>query len=195
MDGTLALWEFALWGAFGGVAVEAVELLGATRRVGDLPWRVPGEVTARVMVLCTIVRLGLGAGLAVALGQAAQISGGVGAVAAGVAAPLILEQMSKQLPSPATGPSLPTAPAPQAPLPPPRPAPPVTWPQIGSPPRPPLPPAGSAPSGMPGYGSAGAAGSDYGPSRRPSGPGLSRQLLAGFARSTPAFGGTARVDS
>lgn len=98
MNPGLALWEYALWGAFGGTAIEAIEILGASKRAKTLPWRAPGEVSAGVMMFCIVVRLGLGAGLAFVLGQAGQISGGLGAVAAGVAAPLILEQMSKQIP-------------------------------------------------------------------------------------------------
>jgi hypothetical protein len=95
----LALWEYAVWGAFGGVAVEAIEILGAVKRTKGLPWNQPGEVTLGALLFTVLVRLGLGAGLAAALGEAGQISGGVGAVAAGVAAPLILEQMGKQLSS------------------------------------------------------------------------------------------------
>jgi hypothetical protein len=94
------LWEYALWGAFGGVAIETIEILGATKRVKALPWRVPGEVSAAAMMFCIAIRLALGAGLAVVLGQSGQISGGLGAMTAGVAAPLILEQMSKQIPAP-----------------------------------------------------------------------------------------------
>lgn len=95
----LALWEYALWGAFGGVAVELIEILGAVKRVKGLPWRKKGEVGLGAMLFCVAARLGLGSGVAVALADAGQIGGSIGALAAGAAAPLILEQLSKQLAS------------------------------------------------------------------------------------------------
>jgi hypothetical protein len=57
---------------------------------------VPGEITFAALMCSAILRLGLGAGLAIALGQASQIGGGVGAIAVGMFAPLILESLGKQ---------------------------------------------------------------------------------------------------
>src|SRR5882757_1072716 len=92
----LGLLEYALWGAFGGIAIEAVEILGAISRVKGVPWGKPGEITLGALLISVLIRVGLGVGVAVALANAGQISGAVGAVAAGVAAPTILEQMTKQ---------------------------------------------------------------------------------------------------
>lgn len=90
---------FALWGAFGGFAIEVVEILGAIKRLKRMPWKVPGELSLGGLITTVVIRLGLGTGLAMALATSGQISGALGAVASGVAAPFLLEQMAKQLPS------------------------------------------------------------------------------------------------
>jgi hypothetical protein len=91
-------WEYAGWGAFGGLAVELIEFYGAIRRTGGWPWKRRGEPGPGPLLVSVLIRVFLGAGLAWALGGAQQISGPAGAVAVGVAAPLILEQMARQLP-------------------------------------------------------------------------------------------------
>jgi len=65
LESALSLWDHALWGAFGGVAVE---LLAAIKRVKKFPWKVKGEIGLGPFLFTVVVRLGLGAGLAVALG-------------------------------------------------------------------------------------------------------------------------------
>lgn len=96
-------WEYVVWGAFGGLAVEAIEFYGAIRRVKGWPWKVAGEPPPLPLAVSVAIRVGLGLGLALAAGQTRQISGPIGAIAVGVAAPLLIEQMAKQVP-PATGP-------------------------------------------------------------------------------------------
>lgn len=92
------LWQFGLWGLFGGFAVEALEFLRAIRRVGDWPWCSKDEPGAGPMLASVLVRMGLGFGLAAAATASAQVSGPLGAIAIGVAAPLVLEQFSAQSP-------------------------------------------------------------------------------------------------
>jgi hypothetical protein len=82
----LAWWQYGLWGAFGGVAVEAIELLGATQRANGVPWKKPGELGPGALAITTVIRLGLGAGLAIALAQNNEITGGLGAVGGSISA-------------------------------------------------------------------------------------------------------------
>ncbi len=92
-------WECATWGAFGGLAVELVQFYGALRRGGDWPWRQPGEPPPGPLAASILIRLCLGLGLAVAAGQSGQVSGAFGAIAVGVAAPLLVEQMLRNVPA------------------------------------------------------------------------------------------------
>lgn len=98
-----------LWGAFGGLAVEGLEFHGAIRRTGDWPWRSPGEPRFAPLLFSVFVRVGLGSGLAVASGISDQVSGAFGALAVGVATPLLVEQL--RFPSAASAPAAPGAPA------------------------------------------------------------------------------------
>jgi hypothetical protein len=91
-------WEYALWGLFGGFAVEGLEFSAAIRRVGTWPWREPGEVGLGPLSVSIALRLSVGAGLAAAAGSAEQVSGPFGALAVGIAAPLVVEQLARQVP-------------------------------------------------------------------------------------------------
>jgi hypothetical protein len=95
--GARMTWEFIIWGATGGLAVELVEFYGAIRRVGNWPWNLPGEPRRSVLLVAVVIRIILGAILAGALGASEEVSGAMGALAAGVAAPLLVEQL-KRLP-------------------------------------------------------------------------------------------------
>ncbi|ASO19562.1 hypothetical protein FHR81_000760 [Actinoalloteichus hoggarensis] len=110
-------WEYAIWGLFGGFAVEGLEFSGAIRRTGDWPWRSPGEPGPLPLLASVVIRLGVGSGLAVAAGITGQVSGPFGALAIGVAAPLLVEQITRALPATAP-PRLPAGlPAPEEPMP------------------------------------------------------------------------------
>lgn len=91
-------WEYVLWGAFGGLAVEAIQFSGAIHRCKDWPWRVKGEPGPFPLAVSVVIRVGLGLVLALAAGQTGQISGPIGAIAVGVAAPHLIEQMAKRVP-------------------------------------------------------------------------------------------------
>ena len=92
--------EAALWGLFGGFAVEGLDLYGAVRRRQCWPWQVrgPREVGAAGYVVAELVRLAIGSGLALALAQSEQITTAFGALAVGIAAPLIVERLTKSIP-------------------------------------------------------------------------------------------------
>ncbi len=91
-------WQVIALGAFGGVAVEAVDILGAVKRTGQVPWNRPGEVSFGAFALSVAIRVLLGSGLAYLLWSTAQVTGPFGAFAIGVTAPLIVGELAKQVP-------------------------------------------------------------------------------------------------
>ncbi|MCP2259865.1 hypothetical protein LX15_003574 [Streptoalloteichus tenebrarius] len=90
--------ECALWGLFGGFAVEGLDFAGAIRRTGGWPWKQPEEPGPVPFLVSVVIRLAVGGGLAVAAGSAGQISGPFGALAIGIAAPLVVAQLAGQVP-------------------------------------------------------------------------------------------------
>lgn len=89
-------WIALLWGLAGAGFIEGLDLYSAIRRVKGYPWTIKGEVPFGPYLLSVFIRLAVGAGLAAALGASQQVAGPVGAVAAGVAAPKILEQLARR---------------------------------------------------------------------------------------------------
>jgi hypothetical protein len=87
--------QAALWGAFGGLAVELVEFHRVLRQTGTWPWNIQGEPSASMWLASIVIRIGLGLGLAVAGAETGEIAGPFAAIGAGVAAPLIIEQLGK----------------------------------------------------------------------------------------------------
>jgi hypothetical protein len=94
-------------GLFGGTAVEGMEFYTSYHRHGCLPWkRLNNDETEIVpeaglggYIAATVIRvLVVGAGLAWLLAWAHQISGPLGAVGVGVAAPDILGYLAKAVP-------------------------------------------------------------------------------------------------
>lgn len=92
-------WDLALWGAAGGLMVEAIQFYGAIKATGTWPWRSPGEPRPLPLLVSVAIRVGVGFGLALAAADNNQVTGGFGAIAIGVAAPLLIEQMAKTVPS------------------------------------------------------------------------------------------------
>lgn len=93
-------WEYALWGALGGLAVEATQFYRAIRRFKVWPWKVKGESAPPVLAASVVIRVGLGIIAALVMGKAGTISGVLGIFGVGVAAPLIIEQIMRQAPLP-----------------------------------------------------------------------------------------------
>lgn len=85
----------ALWGLFGAFAIEGLQFNSAIQRTRCWPWRYPGEPTFGPWVTSIFIRLSIGTGLAAAAGLGDQITGAFGALAVGVAAPYIIEQLSR----------------------------------------------------------------------------------------------------
>jgi hypothetical protein len=90
--------EAAVWGVFGGFAVEGLEFVRAIRRTGGWPWRQVGEPGLFPLATSVVIRLVVGGGLAVATVAAGQVQGPFGALAVGVAAPLLIEQILGYIP-------------------------------------------------------------------------------------------------
>lgn len=88
-----------VWGLFGGFAVSGLELQALLRRRGCWPWQAregqPPEISLTAYLAGEIIRMLVGAGLAWAAAATGQISGPLGAVGIGAAAPFILDQLSR----------------------------------------------------------------------------------------------------
>jgi hypothetical protein len=112
-------WSAFAWGACGGLIVEALELYRAVRRAKGLPWKKDPEHEPgpSAVILMGLLRTLIGAVVALAMARANQISGALGGLGAGAAAPLIIDQLgqsgrtSNQLGPPAgqSEPALPAA--------------------------------------------------------------------------------------
>jgi hypothetical protein len=99
--GLVMTWiEAALWGLFGGFAVEGLDLYGAVRRHGCWPWRArgPREVGAVGYFVAELIRLVIGGALALALAESSQVTTPFAALAVGVAAPIIVERLTRVIP-------------------------------------------------------------------------------------------------
>ncbi|KQM03084.1 MULTISPECIES: hypothetical protein [unclassified Frankia] len=110
--------EVALWGLFGGFAVEGLDLYTAVRRSGRWPWRTgrPREVGAWAYLVAEVVRLAIGAGLAAAAAASGQVTTAFAAVSVGIAAPLVVERLARAIPldpPPAAAPADPSTPGPR----------------------------------------------------------------------------------
>lgn len=90
--------EYALFGLLGGFLVEAVELRRAIQKTKGWPWRDPDEPSFGPWLTAILLRLAASAGLAYGFGAGGQISGALGALTAGIAAPLVIEKLASQIP-------------------------------------------------------------------------------------------------
>lgn len=91
----------ALWGLFGGFAVESLEFWKAVRRHQHWPWESPGDgpnLGPLAYVIATALRLGVGAGVAVAAHTSQQNSSAWVAMLVGAGAPLLLEKAAALIP-------------------------------------------------------------------------------------------------
>ncbi|WP_462188490.1 MULTISPECIES: hypothetical protein [unclassified Frankia] len=92
--------EVALWGLFGGFAVEGLDLYTTVRRRGRWPWQTgkSQEAGPWAYLVAELVRLAIGAGLAAAAGASGQVDTAFAALAVGVAAPLVVERLARAVP-------------------------------------------------------------------------------------------------
>lgn len=86
-------------GCFGGFAVEGLQFVAAVRRCKGWPWRRRGEPPFGPFITSVIIRLGVSGGVAAIAVESGVVNGTFGAFAAGVAAPLIVEQLARQIPA------------------------------------------------------------------------------------------------
>lgn len=88
--------QCALWGVFGAFAVEGMEFAGEIRRSG-WPWRKksgPGPIAYFISV---VIRFAVSGGLAMCFGYTGQFAGPLGPLSIGIAAPLIVEKLARQV--------------------------------------------------------------------------------------------------
>jgi hypothetical protein len=78
--------------------IEAIQFYSAIRLTGGRPWRTKGEPAPLPLLVSMIIRVGVGFGLAWAAADSSQVTGAFGAIAVGVATPLLIEQMAKNVP-------------------------------------------------------------------------------------------------
>jgi hypothetical protein len=94
MTGVIA----AVWGLFGGFCAEGLGFYMAVRRQGTWPWRASGGPSLLTYASAELVRLVIGAGLAWAFAASDQVATPVAALAVGVAAPLLVERLTRSVP-------------------------------------------------------------------------------------------------
>ncbi len=66
MVAQMSLWVAALWGFMGAAAIEARDLYGAIHPIKGFPWKTPGEVALAPYLVSVLLRVLLGAGMAIA---------------------------------------------------------------------------------------------------------------------------------
>src|ERR1044071_9593079 len=91
-------WTASVWGLSGGACVEALALYGLIRRSENWSWRRPISQGLSAYLISVILRMGAGGVLAAAAAGSQQVSGPFAAFGLGVAAPLVVEKLSRAIP-------------------------------------------------------------------------------------------------
>lgn len=91
----MMLSDAGLWGALGGFTVIGLEFWSDVRKAHGVPQHKYRRVG---YWLGELVRLIVGSIIAVALADAQQVNGKLGALTAGIAAPLIVARLSQEIP-------------------------------------------------------------------------------------------------
>jgi hypothetical protein len=86
---------FAIWGGLGGVVVLGLEFWSDIRRSGG---KLPAKYRRPAYWAGESVRIAVGAIVAGALGGSGQVTVPIGALTAGIAAPLLVARLSQQIP-------------------------------------------------------------------------------------------------
>ena len=87
--------EVTLWGLFGGALVAGLDFIADVSRISDWPWKSRKKLRAGPYLAATVIRLVLGAGLALAAGKSGLVSNPLSAVTIGIATPLIAEKLAR----------------------------------------------------------------------------------------------------
>jgi hypothetical protein len=95
--GAAVLWyETLLWGCFGGMLVVSLDFVSVISRTGNYPWKSKKKMLLGPYVAATMVRLAVGGGLAVGIGQSgALVANPLAAITIGIATPLIVEKLTQ----------------------------------------------------------------------------------------------------
>jgi hypothetical protein len=90
-------WAAAGWGLAGGLCVEALALYSLIHKTRRWTWRKPIPQGLAAYLISVTLRAGAGAGLAAAAAGSGQVSGPLAAFGLGVAAPLVVEKLSRAI--------------------------------------------------------------------------------------------------
>lgn len=90
----MTLLDVCLWGMAGAGAVEVIELYKVVKTKKNFPWNLKGELSGHLFLFCVAVRLARGAFAAALCANGGRLST-AGAVAAGIAAPKVLEELGQ----------------------------------------------------------------------------------------------------
>jgi hypothetical protein len=93
------MWAACLWGLGGAAAFEGWTLHEVIDSVGGFPWKHRGHLKVAPYAVAVLIRLGVGVIVTAACSASGQVAGPVAALAVGVAAPKILQQMFRRIPS------------------------------------------------------------------------------------------------
>jgi hypothetical protein len=86
----------ALWGLLGSGALEGLQFIADSRRVGDWPWRAKGWPGPGLYLCTALIRVAVGAIVAGALGASHQIDTAIAALFAGIGAPLLVQKAAAE---------------------------------------------------------------------------------------------------
>lgn len=95
--------EAAYWALAGGLCVEGLELYARIRHTPKWSWRTPIPQGLTAYLLSVVIRAGVGATLAAAAASSKQVTGAFAAFSLGVAAPLVIEKITKMVQIPIDG--------------------------------------------------------------------------------------------
>jgi hypothetical protein len=88
--------EAALWGLFGVAALEGLDFANTARASGTWPWKAGAGFGVGPYLFSILIRAGIAGGFTAAAVNADQINTAIGAIAIGIASPLVLQQMARQ---------------------------------------------------------------------------------------------------
>ena len=89
-------YEYAMWGLAGGVMIDGMEMI---RIIRENHGRLPAEFRTPWAIFSMVLRTGIGSGLTTILGLSTDnINTPLTAASVGIAAPAILEKLSKTVP-------------------------------------------------------------------------------------------------
>ncbi|MFD4557839.1 hypothetical protein ACFWP5_26565 [Streptomyces sp. NPDC058469] len=91
----MAIWEACLWGLLGAGLIEAKEMWQLYRQNNEFPWKLDGRAQAKPYVAAVAIRFFMAGGINAAYASANQVTGSLGALTLGIAAPMFIQQLAE----------------------------------------------------------------------------------------------------